>query len=455
MQYVSFLDFILYPFYLLIFYFCLRVHAKKHITPNLKSFFYNAFFLRMFGCFAYTLVIQYYYGYGDTLSYYKGGNIFFEQILKDFSNIKYIFSPVKEVAEWYDVNYDDTNFGSYFAQPTGNPVMKISGVLSFFSFNKILIISLFLALFSFAGQWKLFLVFNEVNQNRNSKILAFAALYTPSIWFWGSGLLKDSICIGALGFSVSFLYKIFIKKKFSISSLLLLFIMLALLIQIKIYIFAVLMLAIGLFIVKNIMIKIRTLLVRFILLVFALLCIWGVVVSIDLDQQVNNLVEESFITRNVLKTDYEQASEGEGSKGGFTAAELNPTLSSIVANSPATIFSCLYRPFLWESRSIMILFTSLESTMLLIFTLYLIFKTNFFGFFRLISKSPYLVFSFWLSIAFALIIGFTTFNFGTMIRYKIIFLPFFYFLHIYIYSEIKQKNKLASIPKKILAPALR
>ena len=102
----------------------------------------KAFALRMFGCVAYTMVTQYYYGYGDTFAYFIGSKIFTEQILKDFNNIHYFFSPMKELGDWYNLNYDDLVFGGYFTQPTGSTVMKISSILSFISFNKILIIGL-------------------------------------------------------------------------------------------------------------------------------------------------------------------------------------------------------------------------------------------------------------------------------------------------------------------------
>ena len=97
--------------------------------------------------------------------------------------------------------------------------MKLSGVIAVITFNKFLITSLLLGFFAFAGQWKLFMVFNDINKGRNQKLLAWTVLYTPSVWFWGSGLIKESICMGALGFIISILYKMFTKKKFPLKNL--------------------------------------------------------------------------------------------------------------------------------------------------------------------------------------------------------------------------------------------
>jgi hypothetical protein len=159
---------------------------------------------------------------------------------------------------------------------------------------------------------------------------------------------------------------------------------------------------------------------------------------IDWKPQIEELVQGSVAQINSSLQNYQAVADEENSKGGFSIAELDPSFAGIMSSAPNAIFSCLYRPFLWESRSIMILLTSIESTMLLLFTLYLLFKTKIFGFFSIILSNNYLVFCFLLSLMFALIIGFTTFNFGTLVRYKIIFMPFFYFLLAEIYSLAKK-----------------
>ncbi|HEX2682366.1 MAG TPA: hypothetical protein VHL77_00440, partial [Ferruginibacter sp.] len=135
-----------------------------------------------------------------------------------------------------------------------------------------------------------------------------------------------------------------------------------------------------------------------------------------------------------------QATEDEG-KGSLSAKEIDASVSGMLLHSPVAIFTCLFRPFIWESRKIVILFTSLESMLLLVATLYLLFKMRFFGFFRNIFGNKYLLFSFVLSMLFALIIGFTTYNFGTMVRYKIMLMPFYYFMLVHLYSIYVEKKR--------------
>jgi hypothetical protein len=67
-------------------------------------------------------------------------------------------------------------------------------------------------------------------------------------------------------------------------------------------------------------------------------------------------------------------------------------------------------------------------------------KLKFFGFFRELFSNPFVLVSFIISIFFALVIGFTTYNFGTMARYKIILLPFYFFTLVSLYSAYLDKK---------------
>ena len=208
MQNISIIDYILLPIYLYIFYLIVRKRSVKYTDAWLRKALITAFFLRMLGSVGYSLMVQYYYGYGDAFTFYYGSNFFRGQILENPGNIKYLFSNAKEFMAWFNVEVGDINYAGYFGTGSNLFIMKIATLVSFFSFNSFLVISLFFGLFSFAGQWKMFTVFNEINIQKHQRLLAWAVLYTPSIWFWGSGLMKDSICLGCMGFIIYFLYKI-------------------------------------------------------------------------------------------------------------------------------------------------------------------------------------------------------------------------------------------------------
>ena len=444
MAYITLIDYLLLPVYLFILYLFAKKAAKKQETPALSHYLMMAFALRMFGSFAYSMVMQYYYGYGDSFSYYNGGSFYIDAVLKQASNIKYFFLPVSEANEWYEATAVDPSLLGYFATPANNIVMKISAILGAFTFNKFLITSLLFGYFSFWGQWKLFKVFDDINHHAHQKLLAFAVLYTPSIWFWGSGLLKDAICMGAVGIVIHFLYFWLVRKQWSVWKFIYCLFLIYLITIIKLYIAVILLIGLVILFFSVAIKYIKNIFFKLIIILLLFVSVFIITNNSNINSLIDQYTEESLITIKTFQHTYD-VTQLEDSKGGFDIGDLNASASGLLLKSPAVIFSCLYRPFLWESKKIMILFTALESTLLLLLTIILLFRTAFVGFFKIIFRSPYLVFCFTISILFALIIGFTTFNFGSMIRYKIIFLPFLYFLMLNIYTTLKKTKPVAEV----------
>ena len=440
MQNITIFDYLLLPVYLFIFYIIVKKRSIKYTDAEIRKFFLMAFFLRMFGAVAYSMMVQYYYGYGDSFIYYAGSNYLRDHLLQDANNIKYFFASAEDVKKWYDFEVGDISYSGYYGVASNLFVMKVSAILSFLAFNKFLIISLFFGFFSFAGQWRLFRVFNDINKGRHTKLLAWAVLYTPSIWFWGSGLMKDSICIGGIGFIVYYLYELFIKKNFSLKSLFLLALMIYLVGSIKSYIIIILTVSLATIIFFNLISGFKNIVVKAVVVLIFLFFTIVVAFVTNFADQLQIIAEESKVQVDTYQKNYQATQlEDESSRAGVESKEVDASVVGMILHSPVAIFTCLFRPFIWESRKIIILFTSLESMLLLLSTLYLLFKLRFFGFFKGVFGDPYLLFSFVISLIFAMIIGFTTYNFGTMVRYKIMLLPFYYFMLVQLYSIDQSK----------------
>lgn len=399
----------------------------------------------MFGAIAYALMVQYYYGYGDSFVFYYGSDFLSTQVMHDGSNIKYFFKSAAEVRSWYNTEVGDISYAGYFGIASNLFIMKISAVLSIISFNKYLIITLFFGLFSFAGLWRLFLVFNHINKGKELKILAWAILFIPSVWFWGSGLIKDSVCIGSIGFIIHFLYKLFIKKEFSVKSIIALVALIYIVSIIKSYIIIVLAVGLSVFIFYRFISPFKNIVIRgFVILAFLIAVLIAAFVT-NFSSQLKLLGEESMVQVDSFKRNYDDAqNEDDRSKATLEIKEIDPSLSGMIAHSPVAIFTCLYRPFIWESKKIFIMFSSFESLLLLLCTLYIMVRLKFFGFFTEILANPFVLVSIIMSILFALIIGFTTYNFGTMARYRIILLPFYLFTLVSLYTTYLDKKKISA-----------
>lgn len=441
MQVLTIYDFVLLPLYLFAFYFFVKRKAVSLTDDKMRRIFLISFGLRMLGSVAYVLLVQYYYGFGDSMTYYRGSDYLVGQLWDNPANFKYFFAPATEFQQWYNAEVGDIGLSGYLGISSSNIIMKISAILAFVSFNKFMIISLFFGLFSFAGQWKLFQVFNDYNKGKNLKLLAYAVLYSPSIWFWGSGLMKDSICLGATGFIISILYNNFVKKNIRFGQWLFLFVCLLLVYTVKNYIVIIIFVIIVIVMFVRYLQSLKNMFTRA-LLIFSFLILTILILNFaDFTSQINGLVEESVLQVKTFQSQYQSIqSQDETSKAGFDIGNINESLTGLILKSPSAIFTCLYRPFLWESRKLIILLTSLESTFLLLVTLYLLFKTRFTGFFVILFSNSFYLFSFLVSILFALVIGFTTFNFGSIVRYKIILLPFYYFMLVGIYTKMEERK---------------
>ena len=442
MQNITIFDYLLLPVYLFIFYIIVKRISVKYPDAELRRYFFVSFYLHMFGAVAYAMMVQYYYGYGDSFVFYYGGNFLNSQLVNDPGNIKYFFKSASEVKAWFDAEVGDLSYAGYFGIASNLFIMKISALLSLLSFGKYLIITLLFGFFSFAGLWRLFLVFKDINKGKELKVLAWAILFVPSVWFWGSGLNKDSICIGSIGFIMHFMYRLFVKKEFSITSIIGLVLLVYIVLIIKSYIIITLAVGLVVFIFYKFITPFKNVVIRgFIIMIF----LFGVLVVTfitNFTDQLKLLAEESMVQVDNFKRNYEAVqNDDESSKGTLEMKEMDLSLGGMIANSPVKVFTCLYRPFIWESRKVFILFSSFESLLLLLCTLYVMFKLKFLGFFREMFNNPFILVSFIIAIFFALIIGFTTYNFGTMARYKIILMPFYFYTLVGLYTAYTDKKK--------------
>jgi hypothetical protein len=134
---------------------------------------------------------------------------------------------------------------------------------------------------------------------------------------------------------------------------------------------------------------------------------------------------------------------GRDAGSGYSLGELDGTFGSMVRLSPQAINVSLFRPYLWEVKNPLMLLSALESFLLLSLCLYIIVKKNV----SLLGAitNPNVLFALIFSISFAFAVGVSTFNFGTLVRYKIPLLPFFLVALILILHYSKRDRKLAEL----------
>ena len=110
-------------------------------------------------------------------------------------------------------------------------------VLSFFSFGSYSVITLIFSMISFSGVWRLYKFFYEQYPHLH-KQLAIAILFLPTFVFWSSGILKDPICTGMIGWLTYAIYKVLVKKEALVKNFIIILISGYILALVKTYILA-------------------------------------------------------------------------------------------------------------------------------------------------------------------------------------------------------------------------
>lgn len=428
-------DFILLPVYFFIFYLLAVRGSKKQPTPVFRKYYINSFLLHMLGSVMFAFLVQYYYGNGDAFSYYFGGE-FIKNNSTSGNPFSLFFMDGKDLFDFAQP-YDLNDWSRYGMQTIATlTTQKISGILSYLSFSSFIVIGLFMGRFAFLGQWKLFTVFNELLKGKNVKWLAYAVLYTPSIWFWGSGLGKDSICMGALGYLCYAAYRVFYKRKLSLFNLAVIAVMFTALYIVKSYIAAAFVAAAGGAFITGIIQKRKSGFGKFVT-GFTILGLAGIIFALFFFSYLQQIVEESGKQIAVSVEAYAVDNDSGATNANFSVDNIDVSVGGFIMQGPGKVFSTLFRPFIWETRKPIMVFSALESLLMLLSFLYVLWLCRFFKFFVYVFSDPAATFSFLMCILLAMMIGFTTFNFGTMVRYRLPLLPFFGFLLINIYNRKK------------------
>ena len=144
------LDLLFLPPYFLLLYF-LAVQFKKKYPDNflIQKYFVKGFVIKMLGAIFFALLAQYYYGYGDSMSYYRESLLMREAVSQNKVGFLELFTTdyeiLKERFDWRAAS-----------QESGYFVEKISFILTYFSFSRFLLTACLITGLTYYGIFKLF-----------------------------------------------------------------------------------------------------------------------------------------------------------------------------------------------------------------------------------------------------------------------------------------------------------
>jgi hypothetical protein len=436
---MAFFEFLLYPLYVAFFYFIFKSARSRMTDPILKYYHAQAFWIK-----ALTVILFAFFNAilspGDSyVLYHVEGKNIYDMILKDSDNFKWVIQKGSEFDETLLRN--PYNRG-YFRVENNYMVVRFVTLISFFTLGKYLLTNLVFSMLAFTGAWKLFEFFYEQYPHLHRKF-AIAIFYLPTFVFWSSGVLKDSICIGSLGWITWSLYQLFYKKEKIIRSFFALVIFSYFLWTVKPYILISYVPFFAFYLVlKNInLVNSKT--VKLLLAPSLIVgCIFAFSIVMSRFKEEMGQYSVDVLTDNMKKQN--DAYEAQAYKGGANFSygiEFDGSVGSLLKLAPLAVATTFFRPFIWESRKITTLLSSFEGMVLLFFTLSVFFKAGLRTVFQTITRNPLVLYCFLFAIIFALFVGATTLNFGTLCRYKIPCMPFYVIAIFLIQDAARQKKE--------------
>ncbi len=429
---ITWIDWSIWIVYFTVIYTALWFYRQSKTDDDLYKWFLKGFVIKVFGGVAFALIFVYYYKFGDSFEYWKGAVMLSNTFLDSPSDyFELLFHESSTNYPGHLRQYTDPL--SYSDTPEEWFMVKLISPLALITFNSYLVINLLMSFVSFWGGWKLFKVFSNILSNHNN--LAFYATFlVPSMVFWGSGLMKDTLTLTGINYLIYVLYFYIIKKERKPIIIIGALIWFYMTFTLKSYIVLAFLPTIFLVLFFSFKSKIKSSIVRFV----SIPIILTVFISVGFISLKSLSESSEKYSAEQLEWKVKGFHSWHTTLGGsaYNLGDVDYTPIGVLQKIPAALNVTFFRPYLWEARNPVVMLGALESLMLFILFIVVLFKTKFKPYSYL--KDQHLLKAL---IAFILIfgfaVGFTSYNFGALGRYKMPVMSLFTFILLYIYEQRK------------------
>lgn len=434
--FVDLRDFFVTPVLIILIFFVAYLVRPLFTDAINKRYFFPALAVKIVGAICLGLIYQFYYSGGDTYNFHTHGSRHIWEAFMD--------SPEKGFGLIFSGGvhgkfYDYSSRIPFFTDPSAFFIIRLATIFDLFTFSTYTATAICFAVVSFVGMWMFFLTFYRKYPQVHWQ-LALATFFIPSVFFWGSGLLKDTLMMGCLGVLTFEIDRLFLQKKVSIVHLLLLVLSVWCIFSVKKFILQAFIPAALMWVYLGNLNMIRSVVLR--------VLIAPILIGLSFFSTYYSVVkigegDRRYAIENISKTAQVTAYDirfhtGKDAGSGYTLGELDGSFNSMIKLAPQAINVSLFRPYLWEVNNPLMLLSGMESLVFLILTLILVFKYRLSALKSL--RNPDISFSFVFSLIFAFAVGVSSFNFGTLSRYKIPLLPFYAVALVLTFYENKPKK---------------
>ena len=430
-------DLIITPIYIILLSLIAYFIRPYVTTKETRKYFLPALWVRFFGAIMLGVIYQFYYGGGDTFNYFTHGSKWIWEAFLDDPILGLKFLLERGGERQADTFVYSQNIW-FYRDIHSYTIVRISAFIGFFTFHTYSATALFFATISFSGLWSFYSV--VVRKYKNARLLAIAILFVPTVVFWGSGILKDTITLGAIGWLTWSAFNILEYKRFGSKYIIAGLAAMYVIFSIKIYILACFVPTVFVWAyllrvkgVKNPLIKVA--------IAPILLVLFGVLGYVSLNQitegnskySIDTIAQQAAITAYDIRYGWGARTGGDG---GYDLGVLDGSWQSMFRLFPQAVNVSLFRPYLWEAKNPLMLLSALEALITLFVTFGLFLK----GRITYIFQDPFLLFCLIFAVLFGFAVGVSTYNFGTLMRYKIPTMVFYFIPIMITYSRKKASN---------------
>ncbi len=430
-------DLIVTPFFILLIYVGAYL-VRPYVTDSVnRRYFFLALTLRLFGAIALGFIYQFYYGGGDTFNFHTHGSRHIWEAFIDSpaTGIRMILSDGKHQGDFFSYS----SLIPFFSDPSAFFVVKVAAFFDLFTLSTYSATAVCFAVLAFIGSWMFFLTFYRRYPHLHRQI-ALAVFFIPSVFFWGSGLLKDTLMMACLGVITYEIDRLFLAKRISLAHIFFLIISLYTVFSVRKFVLQAFLPSALVWIYLANLKLVRSTVLRILIfpLVILLTFFSTYYATVKIGEGDSRYAIES-LSQTAKATAYDiRFQTGRDAGSGYTLGELDGTFQSMFRLAPQAVNVALFRPYLWEVSNPLMLLSGIESSIFLILVMLIFFKRGF-GLLKAFSN-PDVSFCLVFSLIYAFAVGVSSFNFGTLARYKIPLMPFFALAIILTYNDSRSRK---------------
>jgi hypothetical protein len=453
---ITIFDYLLVPFYITFILFYANTLRMRKIYREGKlhyRYLMPALVCKMTGAIALPLVYTYYYTQGgDVVNYFVSARTYSNVLLEGHFDKFAQMLDYKSNNIHFLLSYDNI-YGFFLFAPNDYYALFtviLTIPLCLLGCNSFLCTAVLLASLSLIGIWKLYEVFIDQFPGL-SREFAITFFFVPSVFFWGSGILKDTYTLASIGFFISGMYHFQIRKERKIRHLLAIVGASIVFIYIKPYFLFALFPGTLLWILFYKIQNLKNQVVRALAIPMLLLVMVSAVLAVF--QYLGTYLGEyslEHVLHKAVKTQQDLIRSAYGTNS-YDIGKFDPTIPGVIGKAPAALNLALFRPYIWDARNAVMLISAIENMFMLGFSLYILFRVRFSVLLNSLQSHPLLVFSFLFAIFFAFSVGLTTANYGALSRLRIPCLPFYMASLFILYHLNKQsfmrRSKRIQLPR--------